>query len=551
METTDSGLFDFDLPSMNFGNHYGALEFGMLGHMSSGSTDAALNSLQSPMTTSASFANQDFNASQQLPDGKFSYPLVQGSDVNDWSNDQPDQDPPMPALESMTGSFGDQWDANGQPIANAYAIGNGGGSLSAASPASSIDVMSMDAPAVPSAAQQQFEYALPTPQKQSDEAPAAVQPIKEKPPPPPRATEPNEAISKNLPTSLRSNPTFSARSIRDPSSIYSSVTKPYPYTAAFHRMYEMLKRRFDSKNKVRIAKALSSIRPSFISLNRTLTSEDLVFMEKCFQRGLWDYEDFASSCGTPTIICRRTGEIAHAVKEFTLLSKWPTDVLLGRAPNANTNTIMRRNSGDASGTATNSSSRGGHNTPKTGVSDQIGPRADAVPEYLQAQGKDSANNKNQPIFLAELLDDESVVKFYEDFSRLAFADSKGCAWSACKLLRYRPPSENSLDSSANSTPVSAQRQSRVKNGSNKSRLQEKGGFSVKSGADLTSVIKPEAGLKKLGEKEGFVNCMYCWYVKRDVFNIPNMIVLNVSSRSSRSVPELLPPKSWTKMTPSD
>ncbi len=38
-DPSDPALFNFDLASLNIENHYGALEFGMLGHMSSGAAD--------------------------------------------------------------------------------------------------------------------------------------------------------------------------------------------------------------------------------------------------------------------------------------------------------------------------------------------------------------------------------------------------------------------------------------------------------------------------------------------------------------------------------
>jgi len=34
-------------------------------------------------------------------------------------------------------------------------------------------------------------------------------------------------------------------------------------------------------------------------------------------------------------------------------------------------------------------------------------------------------------------------------------------------------------------------------------------------------------MTKLGDKEGKIDCVYCWMVRRDVFDIPMMIVLNV------------------------
>ena len=40
----------------------------------------------------------------------------------------------------------------------------------------------------------------------------------------------------------------------------------------------------------------------------------------------------------------------------------------------------------------------------------------------------------------------------------------------------------------------------------------------------------EAKITDLGEKDGKVECSYCWTVKRDVFDIPMMIVMNVSKQ---------------------
>jgi len=35
-------------------------------------------------------------------------------------------------------------------------------------------------------------------------------------------------------------------------------------------------------------------------------------------------------------------------------------------------------------------------------------------------------------------------------------------------------------------------------------------------------------MQKLGSADGKVDCTYCWTVKRDVFDIPMLIVMNVS-----------------------
>jgi hypothetical protein len=103
--------------------------------------------------------------------------------------------------------------------------------------------------------------------------------------------------------------------------------------------------------------------------------------------------------------------------------------------------------------------------------------------------------------LAELLDDDSVIEFYEDFARLAFGDSRGSVMNTCKLLKYKTKEDMEIvksDDRGWNTHVG------------------KGG------------IANEAGMNRLGFKDGRVECSYCWTVKRDVFDIPMLIVMNVS-----------------------
>jgi hypothetical protein len=41
-------------------------------------------------------------------------------------------------------------------------------------------------------------------------------------------------------------------------------------------------------------------------------------------------------------------------------------------------------------------------------------------------------------------------------------------------------------------------------------------------------IAGESAFLRLGEKEGVVDCMYCWWMRRDMFELPSLIVINVS-----------------------
>ncbi|KFY45829.1 hypothetical protein V495_02800, partial [Pseudogymnoascus sp. VKM F-4514 (FW-929)] len=271
---------------------------------------------------------------------------------------------------------------------------------------------------------------------------------------------------------------------RDPSSIYTSVTEPYSYTTGFHALTAFIQRRFSANATLRIAKSLGSIRPSFISCTKTLNREDLIFMEKCFQRTLFEYEDFMRDCSTPTLVCRRSGEVAAVNKEFSLLTGWSKNVLMGREKNENVN---RGRSGDATGTASAGSSQGGRSGMAT-------PRV--RPAALDAQpGRPSY------VLLAELMDDDSVVEFYEDFARLAFGDSRGSVRRKCKLLKYQTKEGGT-------------------SGEEGDRPREE-----RPVGERVSRIDGEWGIGRL-EKDGKLDCSYCWTVKRDVFDIPMLIVMN-------------------------
>ncbi|CAG79694.1 transcription activator of gluconeogenesis ERT1-1 [Yarrowia lipolytica] len=105
-----------------------------------------------------------------------------------------------------------------------------------------------------------------------------------------------------------------------PTDIYTSITKPYAYTTGFHALIAYLKSRFEKKELLDVVKSMAFYRPSFIATTQTLQYEDLVFMEKCFQRTLLEFEKYISLSGTPTVLWRRTGQIAAVGKEFCVLT---------------------------------------------------------------------------------------------------------------------------------------------------------------------------------------------------------------------------------------
>ncbi|KAI9011682.1 transcription activator of gluconeogenesis ERT1 [Hyaloraphidium curvatum] len=111
---------------------------------------------------------------------------------------------------------------------------------------------------------------------------------------------------------------------------YQAVSRPYDYRQGFHHLVAYIKSRFQKDDIMRICRALAHFRPSFMAQIMNLSEEDLVFMEKCFQRTLVEYEKLINCSGTPTVVWRRTGEVALVGKEFSLLTGWGREGLVGK-----------------------------------------------------------------------------------------------------------------------------------------------------------------------------------------------------------------------------
>ncbi|KAG9248039.1 transcription activator of gluconeogenesis [Calycina marina] len=460
-DPSNPALFNFDLEGLNFGNQYGAMEFGMLGHMSSGAAETP------PKDNTGSISSQGM--------GDVNYNSgVYGSNMSPYS-----QMYSQGMVSEFTGL--DQQNTDGMfstpvhhGLPHAYAIATGTGGLSPSTDNS------------PSATGIGFDS---SPNAFTPSVSANTQPASHRP-----------AKRQNLGSSKSKFGPSSApgKRMQDPSFIYDTVNEPYSYTAGFHGLTAFLQRRFSANKTLRIAKSLASIRPSFISCTKGLNRQDLIFMEKCFQRTLFEYQNFMVNCSTPTLVCRRTGEIAAVNPEFTLMCGWRPEVLLGKEPNLNTN------NGNSDGSTSGLGS--GTNTSRTGLTT---PRM----KPLNVSGGQGGNARPQPVFLAELLDDDSVIEFYEDFSKLAFGDSRGSVTTTCKVLKYRPKD-------ANSSSPEGKSEEREKN-----RKRKDAGGGIGGMGSRVREIDGEHGIERL-ERDGKLDCSYCWTVKRDVFDIPMLIVMN-------------------------
>ncbi|KAJ1965682.1 Transcriptional regulator of nonfermentable carbon utilization [Dipsacomyces acuminosporus] len=154
--------------------------------------------------------------------------------------------------------------------------------------------------------------------------------IKTSPPPPHTqivADEPHHPLSRpptSGPAVYGLNPVYP----QSPAEVYSAVNEPYKYYNGFHYFFRHIRGCMDKRDIMRVSRAIAHFRPSLVALLRNLTREDLIFMEKSFQRALMEYEKLIGFTGTPTVVWRRTGEIALVGKEFSILTQWDRQSLI-------------------------------------------------------------------------------------------------------------------------------------------------------------------------------------------------------------------------------
>jgi hypothetical protein len=254
------------------------------------------------------------------------------------------------------------------------------------------------------------------------------------------------------------------------------VITPYPYTQRFHDLAEILRIRLSATKRLRVAKAIASVRPSMILCVSSLSYDDLTFAEEYFQRAFREYKQFIRTSTTPNIICRRSGEIVDVNQGFLDLTRWQRSDL-----------VREREVSDGG--------MGGH----VGVS----------PHHTL--DTDNGESNAVPLFLAELIDEDSVVQFHEDFAQLAFSDS-GCfvIGRTVDVARAKPQT------------LSDQHLTRVNDEDHQVRLKEEQGMQSVSGEKVTARHGHDSG--------GTIQCIVSWTLKRDLFEMPFLIVLNVSDR---------------------
>ncbi|KAF1953760.1 transcription activator of gluconeogenesis [Byssothecium circinans] len=463
-DPSDPALFNFDISSLNFGNHYGALELGMLGHMSSGVVEAPTN--DNTMGQSAGMYNPQMPASygehQNIPP-QMSF----GPDAlpPDWQNRHSRhgslqmQTPNNTPVTMNLDQGGHRQDSLNGPYA--YAIGQGPPSLASASPAST-DVHSGYDNDNPMSASTLFANANQAHNQRS--------PVHNRPPH-------NAHMGGGPLQPVQSNNRIRNRHA-DALSVYQRVTRPYNYIAGFHRLFTILNKKFSGQYLDRAKSAMTIFRPILLSNAVHLTNEDLLHAEKSLQRLLVTMHDSFAEVGTPCLICRRTGEIVGMNKEFEILTGWRREVLLGHVPNLNANF----------GPIT-----------KSPEDSERGNQINTTPPL---PGQDPDNGPHA-VNILEVMDELSALQYLEDFADLAYDDVLGKGHRRVNMLRYLTKEEM-----AKPVQQHVKREPRIKN-------------------EHGSIYQGEAAMRRNLGTNGLIDAMIMWHIKRDTLDMPMLVTMQI------------------------
>ncbi|KAJ1653070.1 Transcriptional regulator of nonfermentable carbon utilization [Dispira simplex] len=216
--------------------------------------------------------------------------------------------------------------------------------------------------------------------------------------------------------SLSKDPITINGTYRSSSDVYAYVREPFRYVDGFHFLMRLINDRLSKEDAIRICRAMSLFRPTFIALNMHLTTEDLVFMEKCFHRTLLEYEKLISFSGTPTVVWRRTGEIALVGKEFALLTGWSKEQLLGMAPMPADTILPTFGNG------------------RTGTSPLVYNTTTNLPGS-NGSGQSGVQPPTSHRYIFEFMDNSSVVDYWEKFAEHSYGNSEHSVMTTCQLLR--------------------------------------------------------------------------------------------------------------------
>ncbi|USP79623.1 uncharacterized protein yc1106_06897 [Curvularia clavata] len=462
-DPSNPALFNLDIEGLNFDNRWGAMEFGMLGHMSLGAVETphdngmmnTMNMYNQPLSSGygdRNAATMTFGPNG-LPSGEWQESHSrQGSMHVQTSNNAslgPSHDHGSHRSDSLTGP-------------HAFAIGQGPGTHSSASPASTdASTFEADNPLASAAF-----FANPH-RPHAQRSPLVNRSQQESRPP-------NTGLNSIHANGIRKRQ-------RDTKSIYQGITKPYDYVKGYHRLYQLIDKKYSRPWVAKAQQYLQNYRPVLLQVREELNRDDLIHQEMGLQRHLMTLQEHFAEVGTPFLICRRSGEIVGINKEFTILTGWKREVLLGQEPNLNVNTGINRDSNESDTSTQNT-------TPN-----------------LAAQDSESVAPS---VNIIELMDARSALEFLQHFSELCYQDPRGYASQRVNMLRYQ-------------TKADIDRLQEMKNASGDAKHDPL--VKMEGGA----VHQGESAMQRLGAKNGMVDCMIWWHIKRDIFDMPVLVCMSV------------------------
>lgn len=169
----------------------------------------------------------------------------------------------------------------------------------------------------------------------------------------------------------------------------AGLLKPFNYVKGYTRLQNYLDTHVAPSSKQKVLRQLDRFRPKFREKIKDLTDMDLVMVEMWFERTLMDYDRVFASMAVPACCWRRTGEIFRGNKEMAELIKVPVEDLRG------------------------------------------------VSQHFEKHRGSSANIEQGKIALHEILTEESVVRYWEEFGTIAFDPAHDTLLTACSLKSPR------------------------------------------------------------------------------------------------------------------
>lgn len=180
----------------------------------------------------------------------------------------------------------------------------------------------------------------------------------------------------------------------------AGLLKPFNYIKGYARLSTYLETNVAPASRQKILRQLDRFRPKFREKSQALTDMDLVIVEMWFEKTLLEYDRVFASMAVPACCWRRTGEIFRGNKEMAELINVPVETL-----------------------------RGVSYPPSREC------RSSKTLTVNPPQGK---------IALHEILTEDSVVRYWEEFGTIAFDPSHDTLLTACSLKSPNDPSNRPI-----------------------------------------------------------------------------------------------------------